>query len=36
MKKVSKLLALCIAVVIVAGTFCGCGGGKETREKNRF
>ena len=36
MKKATKIMALVIAVVMLAGTLCGCGGSKQAREKGKY
>ncbi len=36
MKRITKLLALVVAVVMVAGVLCGCGGEKKSREMGRY
>ena len=36
MKKATKILALLVAVVMVAGVLCGCGGSKKAREAGKY
>ncbi len=36
MKRVVKILALVVVVVMVAGILCGCGGNEQSKEKGRY